>query len=294
MGRTLAVRKKSASQKVILNTRRVLIYLVLAVLTLLCLFPIWSVIVNMTRAHGDISTSISLLFGSHFAENWNNVFSRTNIKVGTALFNSFIVAFLSATLCTYFSCLTAYGLQVYNFKGKGVIFTFILLIMMIPTQISAVGFVKMMQSMGATDTLWPLIVPSIASPVVFFYMKQYMEANLPMEMIEAARVDGASEIRVFHQMILPIMVPAVAVQFIFTFVGSWNNLFIPSLLLTKNVNMQTIPVVISKFNDDSNPMSFDYGQVYVVLGLAILPLLVIYLVFSRFIISGMTAGSVKG
>jgi multiple sugar transport system permease protein len=294
MGRTLSVRKQTVSQKVTLNIRRVLIYIVLLLLTLLCIFPIWSVVVNMSRAHGDISTSIGLWFGNQFVENWNNVFARTNIKVGRALLNSFVVAFASAALCTYFSCLTAYGIQVYNFKGKSVIFTFILLIMMIPTQVSAVGFVKMMQSMGATDTLWPLIVPSIASPVVFFYMKQYMEANLPMEMIEAARVDGASEIRVFHQMILPIMVPAIAVEFIFTFVGSWNNLFIPSLLLTKNVNMQTIPVVISKFNDDSNPMSFDLGQVYIVLGLAILPLVAVYLVFSRFIISGMTAGSVKG
>jgi multiple sugar transport system permease protein len=288
------VQRLSHSQKFALNTKRTLVYIVLIILTFLCLFPVYEVLINATRGHGAIQQSIGWWFGDQLSNNWNFVFSQTNVKIVNGLFNSFIVAFLSATLCVYFSALTAYSIHIYNFKGKNVVFTFILLIMMIPTSVSAVGFVQMMRSMGASDQLWPLIIPSIASPVTFFYMKQYLDSILPYEMVEAARVDGASEIRIFHQMVLPILLPAIAVQFIFAFVGSWNSLFIPSMLLTGNVKMQTIPVIISKFNDTSNPISFNYGGVYLVLALSILPLLLVYLVFSRLIISGLTSGSVKG
>lgn len=295
MERTLiGLSRMTRSQKVVLNTRRTLIYIILTILALLCLFPVFEVIINMTRSTGAIATSIGFWFGDKLVENWTGTFARTSFKMDKAIMNSLIVAFASATLSTYFSALTAYGLQVYNFKGSRAIFTFILVIMMIPTQVSAVGFVDMMTKMGAKNTLWPLFIPSICSPVVFFYMKQYMESVLPMEMIEAARVDGASEIRIFHQMILPIIVPAIAVQFIFAFVGSWNNLLVPSLLLDGGPNFQTIPIVVAAFNDRSNPQTFDLGQVYVVIFLAIIPLLVIYLFCSRFIIKGMTEGSVKG
>ena len=295
MERTLiGLSRMTRSQKVVLNTRRTLIYIILTILALLCLFPVFEVITNMTRSTGAIATSIGFWFGDKLVENWTGTFARTSFKMDKAIMNSLIVAFASATLSTYFSALTAYGLQVYNFKGSRAIFTFILVIMMIPTQVSAVGFVDMMTKMGAKNTLWPLFIPSICSPVVFFYMKQYMESVLPMEMIEAARVDGASEIRIFHQMILPIIVPAIAVQFIFAFVGSWNNLLVPSLLLDGGPNFQTIPIVVAAFNDRSNPQTFDLGQVYVVIFLAIIPLLVIYLFCSRFIIKGMTEGSVKG
>jgi len=295
MERTLiGLSRMTRSQKVVLNTRRTLIYIILTILALLCLFPVFEVITNMTRSTGAIATSIGFWFGDKLVENWTGTFARTSFRMDKAIMNSLIVAFASATLSTYFSALTAYGLQVYNFKGSRAIFTFILVIMMIPTQVSAVGFVDMMTKMGAKNTLWPLFIPSICSPVVFFYMKQYMESVLPMEMIEAARVDGASEIRIFHQMILPIIVPAIAVQFIFAFVGSWNNLLVPSLLLDGGPNFQTIPIVVAAFNDRSNPQTFDLGQVYVVIFLAIIPLLVIYLFCSRFIIKGMTEGSVKG
>lgn len=290
----LAPRKKeSISGKTQLTIRRVFVYIVLVILTLLCLFPIWILLVNMTRTHAQISTSFSLWFGTHLSENWSAVFARTNIKLDKALLNSLLIAFFSSVLTCYFSALTAFAIQIYNFKGKNIIFTFILLIMMIPSQVGALGFLQMMNDMHATNKFWPLILPAIASPVVFFYMKQYMESVLPFEIVEAARVDGASEFSIFHIIVLPLMVPALAVQFIFCFVGSWNNLFIPSLLLSKE-DMQTVPIVISKFTDTSNPINFDLGQVYVAIGLAIIPLIIMYLIFSRFIIKGMTAGAVKG
>jgi multiple sugar transport system permease protein len=289
---------KTISGKVMLNARRALVYIVLILLTILCLFPVWILLVNMTRSHGDISMNFSLWFGTNLVANTQNSFAQSNVKIGQSLLNSLFISFLSSTLCVYFSALTAYAIHIYNFKGKELIFNFILLIMMIPTQVSAIGFIQMVQgwesAAGVKNQFWPLILPSISSPVTFFFMKQYLESTLPYEIVEAGRVDGASEIRIFHQIVLPIMVPALAVQYIFSFVSSWNNLFVPSMLLSGDINRETIPIVISKFTDSSNPINFDLGQVYVAMGYAIMPLLIIYLIFSRFIIKGMTAGAVKG
>ena len=173
--------------------------------------------------------------------------------------------------------------------------------MMVPSQVSAIGLYKMCTDMklitpssGALVYI-PLIIPSIASPIVFFYIKQYLESILPKEMIEAARVDGAGELRIFHGMVLPIIKPALAIQFIFSFVSSWNNYFIPQLLLANSGNdYKTIPLVLAILNDKSNTATFDLGKVYMVMLLAVVPLLIVYLVFSNFILKNLTSGSVKG
>lgn len=296
MEKTIEKRKEKKMSKLgmttILRMRRCCVYLILIFLTLLCLFPIWTLLVNMTRSNGQISTSFSLWFGTSLIDNFKAVFSDTHLPVLTALGNSAIVAVLSSVLCVYFSALTAYAIQVYDFKFKDLIFKFILVIMMIPTTISGVGLARMLTEWGQTNMLWPLIIPSIASPVTFFYMKQYMESVLPLEMIEAARVDGANEFHIFNSMCLPIIKPALAVQLIFAFVSSWNNFFIPALLISDN-GKKTLPLIISALKA-SDPSSFDLGKVYALIGFAIIPLVIVYLFLSRFIVGGMTEGSVKG
>jgi multiple sugar transport system permease protein len=283
----------SKNMKVQLIIKRILWYTFLVFLTLLCLMPIFTLLVNMTRSHGDLSgTGFSWWFGNNFVDNWKKCFEDTHLPVASALKNSLIVSTCTAILTCYFSSLTAYAFNVYRFKGKAFLFTFIMLIMMIPTQVSALGFYNLMRSMHALNKLWPLIVPSIASPVVFFYINQYMESILPFELVEAARVDGCSEIGIFHRIVLPLMKPAIAIQFIFTFVGSWNNYFIPALLISKD-GQKTLPLIIAAVKA-SDPSSFDLGKVYMLVAVSIVPLLIIYLLFSRFIIKGMTEGAVKG
>ena len=198
----------------------------------------------------------------------------------------------SAALTTYFSALTAYGVHVYDFKGKKLVFTFIMAIMMIPAQVSAVGFVQMINKLHLTNNYIPLIIPSIAAPVVFFYMKQYMESVLPLEIVEAARCDGSGEFRTFNTIILPIMKPAIAVQAIFSFVSSWNNYFIPALLLDK-AEMKTVPIMIAQLRS-ADYSKFDMGKVYMFILLAILPVMLVYIILSKSIIKGVTSGSVKG
>ena len=137
-----------------------------------------------------------------------------------------------------------------------------------------------------------LIIPSIAAPSVYFYMRQYLEATLPLEMVEAARIDGSNEFKIFNQIVLPIMKPAIAVQMIFSFVGSWNNYFMPALLLN-DIQKKTVPVMIATLRS-ADFTKFDMGKVYMLMVMAILPVMVIYVILSKSIIKGVTSGSVKG
>ena len=164
--------------------------------------------------------------------------------------------------------------------------------MVIPNQVSAVGLYQMCVKLHWTNSYLPLILPGIAAPIVFFYMKQYMESVLPMEIVDAARVDGSGEFRTFNTIILPMLKPALAVQPIFTFVESWNNYFIPALLLDK-AEMKTVPLMIAQLRS-ADYSKFDMGKVYMFILLAILPVVAVYILLSKSIIKGVTAGSVKG
>ena len=163
---------------------------------------------------------------------------------------------------------------------------------MIPTQVTALGFVQLMAKMKMEDSLIPLIVPTIAAPVTFFYMKQYMESTLPLSIVEAARIDGSGEFRTFNHIVLPLMKPAIAVQAIFTFVLNWNNYFIPALILHSD-NKKTLPVLIAQLRS-ADFLKFDMGQVYIMIAFSIFPVIIVYLLLSKFIVQGVALGGVKG
>ena len=286
------VANDSAKARFYLTVSRVVVYAILIFLTILCLFSFYMLIINATRSNGQLQGGFTLLPSNHFMDNFHNAWNDASIDIPRGMLNSFLIAAATAIITCYFSALTAFGINVYNFKLKKAAFTFIMAVMVIPPQVSAVGFVQLMTRMGLTNNYLPLIVPGIASPIVFFYMKQYMEGVLPYELVEAARVDGFSEFMLFNRIVLPIMKPALAVQLIFTFVNSWNNYFIPSLLIDK-ANMKTVPIMIAQLRS-ADYSKFDMGKVYMFILLAILPVLIVYIILSRFIIKGVTAGSVKG
>ena len=271
---------------------RVLVYALLIFVTFLCLFPFYLLVINATRSNAQLQGGFTMIPSTNFLANLKNAWTDASINIPRGMLNSFFVAITTALLTTYFSALTAYGIHAYNFRLKKVAFTFIMAIMVIPPQVSAVGFVQMMSKMGLTNHFLPLILPGIAAPVVFFYMKQYMESVLPMELIEAARVDGSNEFATFNKIVLPIMKPAIAVQMIFSFVSSWNNYFVPALLIDK-AEMKTVPIMIAQLRS-ADYSKFDMGKVYMFILLAILPVIVVYFLLSKSIIKGVTAGSVKG
>ncbi len=273
-----------------IHIRRAVAYVVLVLVTLMCLFWFLILFINATRSNGELGRGFTLIPGGHLTENLNNLFHGT-IPVVRGMINSLVIATLSAALCTYFSTMTAYAIQIYDFPGKKMVFTFILAIMMIPTQVTALGFVNLVSGMKMEDNYFPLIALSVASPAVFFYMKQYMESNLPGSLIEAARIDGAGEFRIFNTIAIPLMKPAIAVQAIFTFVASWNNYFVPSLIL-HNDNMKTLPIQIAQLRA-ADWLKFDMGQVYAMIAFSIFPVIIVYLILSRNIVGGLTAGGVK-
>ena len=221
---------------------------------------------------------------------WNNLLHGT-LPVFYGLRNSIFVSVCSAILCVYFSTMTAYAIHAYEFKLKKFMFTFILMIMMIPTQVTVLGFLQLIGKMKLDDSFIPLIVPAIAAPVSFFYMKQYMDSVLSLSLVEAARIDGAGEFRTFNSIVLPLMRPAIAVQAIFTFVSSWNNYFTPALVLHTD-KKKTLPILIAQLRS-ADWLKFDMGQVYVMIAFSIFPVIVVYLLLSRNIVGGVTAGGVK-
>ena len=211
---------KSENQKL---GQTILAYVVLIFLSFLCLFFFYILIVNATRSHADLQKGFSAIPGSYFLENLKNVANDGSFPMFKGILNSLIVSTCSAALCTYFSSLTAYGLYAYDFRAKKAAFTFIMAILVMPTQVTAMGFLRLITNMGMYDSLLPLIIPSIASPAVFYFMYSYLQSSLPLSLVEAARIDGSGEFRTFNRIVLPIMKPAIAVQAIFTFVSSWNN-----------------------------------------------------------------------
>ncbi|MBQ9643595.1 MAG: carbohydrate ABC transporter permease [Lachnospiraceae bacterium] len=272
------------------HARRAIAYIVLILLSFLCLIWFYILFINATRSHAELTKGFTPIPSTHLIDNWKNLLAGT-LPVWNGMANSLLIAVLSAALCVYFSTMTAYAIHAYDFKFKKAIFTFILAIMMIPTQVTALGFLQLIGKMKLDDSFIPLIVPSIAAPVSFFYMKQYMESVLSLSLIEAARIDGAGEFRTFNSIVLPLMRPAISVQAIFTFVSSWNNYFIPALVLHTD-KKKTLPVLIAQLRS-ADWLKFDMGQVYIMIAFSIFPVIVVYLLLSKNIVGGVTAGGVK-
>ena len=274
-----------------IRVRRIIAYIVLGLVTFLCLFWFYVLFINATRSHQELSGGFTAIPSTHLIENWTNLKNGT-LPIFNGIFNSLLIAVVTAVLSTYFSTMTAYAIHAYDFKAKKFMFTFILMVMMIPAQVTALGFLQLIGKMGLDDSFIPLTVPAIAAPSVFFYMKQYMDSTLPLSLIEAARIDGSGEFRTFNSIVLPLMKPAIAVQAIFTFVGSWNNYFTPALVLHTDTK-KTLPILIAQLRA-ADWLKFDMGQVYVMIAFSIFPVIVVYLLLSRYIVGGVTLGGVKG
>ena len=278
-------------EKKTITIRSIVVHLVLTILAFMCLFFFYILIINATRSHAQLQLGFSALPGSSFLTNLKNVLNDPSIPIAKGILNSLLVSASCAALVTYFSALTAYGIFAYSFRLKKAAFTFIMMILVMPTQVTAMGFLRLITNMGMDDSLLPLIIPSIASPAVFYFMLSYMQSSLSMSLVEAARIDVSNEFSTFNRIVLPIMKPAFAVQAIFTFVGSWNNYFIPALVITSK-EKQTLPIMIATLRG-SDYMNFDTGKIYMMITVAILPIIIIYLLLSNYIVEGIALGGVK-
>lgn len=289
---TEIVGEKTNSTGLIIH--RIIAYVVLVLLVVVSLFPFYLLIINATRGRSQAGIR---WYPDHFlATNFKNLFSgSTAVAYGSvwrSLANSLFISACASLLSVYFSALTAYATHVYQFKLRKFADMFILIVMMVPTQASAIGFYQFMNELGWTDTYIPLIIPAVAAPATYYFMKQYMASALPLEIVEAARIDGCGEFKTFNKIVTPILKPAFAVQIIFTFVTNWNNYFMPRLILTSK-SKYTIPLVLNAMRY-AGPQEKDVGMFSLYIVLAILPVVIVYLCLSKFIIRGVALGSVKG
>jgi len=281
------VEKKSNSTFV----KHLIIYIVCIFLAILSIVPFWLMFVNATRNTIQIqANSISLIPSKYLAFNWK-VFNGKDFNPLTGFVNSLMIAAGSTVLALYFSSLTAYAQIAYEWKLKNAFFSFIMAVMMVPGQVTMIGFYQMCFRMGLTNNRLLLILPAIAAPSMVFFMRQYLQPALSMEIVHSARIDGAKEFFIFNTIVLPIMKPALATQAIFSFVGNWNNLFTPLVLLTQP-KKYTMPIMVTLLRGDI--YKTELGSIYLGLTLTVLPLIIVYLLLSKYIIAGVALGSVKG
>ncbi|MDZ7834640.1 MAG: carbohydrate ABC transporter permease [Alkalibacterium sp.] len=272
-----------------LKMQRVLLYVFFTILTLLSIVPFWIVIVNATRSAPEIQQGLAVLPSDSLWSNWTHLRDQ-GFNIFQGYWNSFFIAASATILTLYFSSLTAYAFIVYEFKGKKFIWAIILMLIMIPAQVSIIGFYRFMANLDLLNNYIPLILPSVASAPTVFFMKQYLETIYHPALVDSARVDGASELTIFHTIILPLMRPALATMAIFSFIASWNNFLLPLILINDRA-LYTLPMLVQLLTTDG--YRTEYGAMYMGITLSVAPLLLLYIFLSRYIIGGVTAGSIK-
>ncbi len=279
-----------------LKTRhKITLYIPLILLSIISILPFLIMIANAGKTDLEISTSISLIPSGNYKANFMTAIDLAPILRG--VFNSLVVAVSTTALTIYFSTMVAYGFSVYDFKYKNALFYFVILTMMIPGQLTFIGFYQMVKQMGLINSYIPLILPGIASATTVYFLRQYCKQVISLEILESARIDGSSEIGIFHKIIMPILTPAMSTMAIFTFIYSWNNYLIP-LLILNDTQKYTIPVmlrfIVGMSNVSSVSVANAQGAIYAASLISVIPVLIIFMIFSKKIVSGLNAGSVKG
>jgi ABC-type glycerol-3-phosphate transport system permease component len=271
------------------NIQRFFIYLVLVILLVITIVPVWMMLVNATRSTTQIQQGISFLPSSYIVSNYKILLSK-GLDLPRGFLNSFFISSMVTIITVYFSMLTAYGIVVYEFKGKKILYNSILVLVMIPTQLSIIGFYQYMSKIGLSDSYATLILPSIASASAVFFCKQYLESIMIKDLVDAGRIDGCSELGIFHKIMLPIAAPGAFTLGIFAFVGAWNNFFNAFILITSRAKY-TLPMLVQTLRGDV--YRHEYGAIYLGLAATIVPIIIIYFLFSRYIVNGISLGAVK-
>lgn len=269
--------------------KKSILYLGLTILALTCLLPFILMMVNSTRSGIEIMTSFSFIPGKSLSDNWKTVSEYFDLFRGFA--NSLMVAIPATILTAYFSAITAYALAMYHFRGGKILLLVIVVFMMIPGQLSLLGFYNLIAKLKLLNSYIPLIIPAIAAPGTVFFLRQYLISVFSKTLLEAARIDGASEIHIFHKIVFPIMLPGVATMAIGAFIGNWNSYLVPLILLNTPKKF-TLPVMIASLNS-STDITSNQGAIYLAVAISVIPILVVFSFCSKYIISSISSGAVK-
>jgi multiple sugar transport system permease protein len=271
------------------NTLKVIVYIVLVLTAILCLSPIWLLFVNATRSTPQIQSGVSIFPSKYLFANYQILVAQ-GVNIWRSVANSFYVAILSTFIGVYFSVLTAYAIKVYNFKGRKALERLIILLVLVPTQTSIIGFYQYMAKLGLLNSYIPLIVPAACSAGTVFFALQYLEGVIIKDLICAASIDGCSEFGIFNRVMIPIASPGIFTLAIFGFVGSWNNFFTPFMLISK-IEKYTLPMLVKSLKGAN--YKTEYGAIYLGLAISLCPVVIFYCIFAKYIVSGITMGAVK-
>jgi cellobiose transport system permease protein len=283
----LIIKKKLSKNKPNIFTK-LFLYLMLFSGALLSLFPFyWMFVIATNPNHVVNRVPPAMLPGEHLVINFKNVLE--TIPFFGALYNSFLVSTTVTVSVLFLSSLAGYAFAKLRFKGKNVLFVFILVTMMIPSQLGLIPSYVIITKLGWISDLRALIVPGMVSAFGIFWMRQYIKEAIPDELVEAAKIDGCSQLRIYWTIVVPLILPAFATLGIITYMGVWNDFMWP-LVVLKDESVHTIQVAVRLLND---AYVRDYGMIMSGTFWATVPLVVIFLVFNKFFIESLTKGAVK-
>jgi len=265
----------------------IFIYLLLFLLLLITIIPFYLVIINSTHSSYNIVTQLNLWFGDKLKNNYNTL--QSNINIWQGFLNSLVVSVPFTIFTGYFGALAAYGFAKYKFKGREVLFWIVLASMMLPEQLSIIGFYQLNLKLNLLNSFWPFIIPGIANATAVFFLRGIIKQSIHDSMLEAARIEGCSELRIFNKLVFPCVFPGVATMCIFNFVYSWNNYLGPLVIITDN-SKYTMPLMIAAIK---GLYLSNYGAMYLAIAISVVPIIIVYLFLSKYIINGLTAGANK-
>lgn len=263
-------------------------YLLLVLLAVICLVPFLIMMISATQSNADLSRGFTLVPGTWLIRNYQTLVER--IPFWSYVKNSLLSSVPNILLTAYFGTLAAYGFEKFKFRGKKTLYTLVMMMMIIPAQISLIGLYRIFASMKLLNTLWVLILPGISNVLTVYWMRGNIYQLIDDSLLDAAKIDGCGEIQIFHKIVLPLCKTGILTISIMNFVSVWNDYVNAVTYITSN-KKSTLSVGIAMLNNFDN---IDLGAIYMGVALSTLVILLFYLVFNSQILGGVTEGSVKG
>lgn len=268
---------------------KILLYGLLFFLALLTLFPFYWMFVLATHAQSDIfSAPPPVWFGDYLMRNYDALLAR--VPFIRNIWNSVYIALMATVTTLFFASLAGFGFAMYDFRFKKQLFAFVVASLMIPPLLGIIPYYLIIQALGWLDTPRAVWFPGMAGAFGIFLMRQYIASAVPKDLMDAARIDGASEFRIYWNIVLPIVKPGLATLGMLTFIGQWNNFLGPLIVLSSREN-HTVPLALRTLQ---GLIQTDWGAVLFGTALAVVPLMIIFILASKQVIEGLTAGAVKG
>ena len=266
---------------------KVISIILLIVLSVLMIFPLYWIITGSFKDARTINSAVPVWFPTQpIIDNYTRLFER---PAGRWMFNTVFMCAMSMLLTCLTAAMGGYALAKKRFAGRGLLFSLFVCAMALPKQVILIPLLKEMAFLNLHNTLWAVIFPTVGWPFGVFLMKQFSE-NIPGEMLEAARIDGAGEARTFTSIVFPMIKPGVGALAIFTFITAWNDYFL-QLIMLNDMDVLTISLGIAKLQSE---LSTDYGLIMAGAALGSVPIILIFLMFQKFFTRGITMGAVKG